>query len=715
MDLNNVEYKNKCSVLIEMIDKLDSEYNKEIIKDNLIKINDYIKDFIETYGLEANVYELFFYEPNSQENITSNVNVNQHLKKTVNLNLLEYILYKPMSLNHISCLHIDDLKIIEKYDDEKIKIFKDKILINYFNELENKNKFNSIPVKFLKEIFNLKISFNLNEVFKETGVPLYFIYLRKNNNLNILKKLEEVGFDKNIKDENGLDFICYSSVKNPKIMKHILKNYKNNILENIKKTDINKNSNSIHDFFNIMSNTKFNLDEINEFIIDLNEKDKYMFIDFYLKASFNNHSHYSVEDRIKKNNNNDFLIFLSQLNTKYLLENEYISNYYLRTLINNICEQNINIDKNNSDYINLINLIEKIVDLNSEKVMYNKTSIVSLYNSIKNIEDKDFAEICLQKIMMIIDKGLKDEVKINVLKEILNLNDCLYPNNFNIKILTKHHEIVLKNFKDLIEKNKDELKSSFLNVNETFLKNSFDIKKLDVLNGKMVGVNDFNYFELFNIFNKYIDININDKQNNIDNKTILAEYLYNNYNKIIELSFLLDKNNSLTSHLKNHLEKHSIKQLNDKEIYENISNLLQPNKNVNINNLFTSMISITNDYFSKNLYDSDEDDDNYIKKNSKVENKYELKQIYSNIQMIILNKVDFEFFKDNINEFSKSLKSTFTFEDFNNMIRSLKEIYNQKILNNDNEAINLLNKIKICENAFYNKGKVKQKNNFRGI
>ena len=317
--------------------------------------------------------------------------------------------------------------------------------------------------------------------------------------------------------------------------------------------------------------------------------------------------------------------------------------------------------------------------------------------------------------MMIIDKGLKDEVKINVLKEILNLNDCLYPNNFNIKILTKHHEIVLKNFKDLIEKNKDELKSSFLNVNETFLKNSFDIKKLDVLNGKMVGVNDFNYFELFNIFNKYIDININDKQNNIDNKTILAEYLYNNYNKIIELSFLLDKNNSLTSHLKNHLEKHSIKQLNDKEIYENISNLLQPNKNVNINNLFTSMISITNDYFSKNLYDSDEDDDNYIKKNSKVENKYELKQIYSNIQMIILNKVDFEFFKDNINEFSKSLKSTFTFEDFNNMIRSLKEIYNQKILNNDDEAINLLNKIKICENAFYNKGKVKQKNNFSGI
>ena len=387
----------------------------------------------------------------------------------------------------------------------------------------------------------------------------------------------------------------------------------------------------------------------------------------------------------------------------------------MTTLINNICEQNINIDKNNSDYINLINLIEKIVDLNSEKVMYNKTSIVSLYNSIKNIEDKDFAEICLQKIMMIIDKGLKDEVKINVLKEILNLNDCLYPNNFNIKILTKHHEIVLKNFKDLIEKNKDELKSSFLNVNETFLKNSFDIKKLDVLNGKMVGVNDFNYFELFNIFNKYIDININDKQNNIDNKTILAEYLYNNYNKIIELSFLLDKNNSLTSHLKNHLEKHSIKQLNDKEIYENISNLLQPNKNVNINNLFTSMISITNDYFSKNLYDSDEDDDNYIKKNSKVENKYELKQIYSNIQMIILNKVDFEFFKDNINEFSKSLKSTFTFEDFNNMIRSLKEIYNQKILNNDDEAINLLNKIKICENAFYNKGKVKQKNNFSGI
>ena len=76
------------------------------------------------------------------------------------------------------------------------------------------------------------------------------------------------------------------------------------------------------------------------------------------------------------------------------------------------------------------------------------------------------------------------------------------------------------------------IKSSFLNVNETFLKNSFDIKKIDVLNVKMVGVNDFNYFELFNIFNKYIDININDKQNNIDNKTILAEYLYNNYNKI---------------------------------------------------------------------------------------------------------------------------------------------------------------------------------------
>ena len=49
------------------------------------------------------------------------------------------------------------------------------------------------------------------------------------------------------------------------------------------------------------------------------------------------------------------------------------------------------------------------------------------------------------------------------------------------------------------------------------------------------------------------------------------------------------------------------------------------------------------------------------------------------------------------------------------MIRSLKEIYNQKILNNDDEAINLLNKIKICENAFYNKGKVKQKNNFSGI
>ena len=370
-------------------------------------------------------------------------------------------------------------------------------LMNYYKKRNKKNHFN--------EFHNNKIRKNL---FEEINTNSKFIYsfekeIKKKYFLNDLspEKYKIIKKYKSIKDEskgknNNSNKISKIKGKNSYFEKNLLvkeKRYKFNILKRKKIIDIINKFNSFRGHKNNY-NQRYNNNELQDKITNNS--------DISFNKSKNKNSIGKKSKKIRKENSK-FDNYIKLYNKKTLIKNKenksnnkfnnifitntlYDDNKYKSQInnTNNICFNNKENDKNNSNYYNpslTINNMNYNLNVYEPKIYYStinnenskNNDIIQLYKNKNNISN----------IYELINKNRKSK-KSHIFNKIKNNNKSNIISNKNKKIVS----LVNKNFINQINSINNDSKKIFIKKNVNILNNkNFDkIKKLISFNKEKI-------------------------------------------------------------------------------------------------------------------------------------------------------------------------------------------------------------------------------------
>ena len=673
--MKNVFFEKKeLETVLNYIAKINANVKNLYIKNkdhkNYKEIN-FIQNFIDKNNYDIKITEKEFHNSNF-ENVTANSY------------LLNVIIESPVVFLN---LDLDSTKIknfvnnLSKNDSE---YFFDKNLVNLISEVKDFSYNDEIlklleskTLDFFKIDFNCDYNYNINALTTlhddYVNKIRYFNYIIKTNNIELIEyfinndKFDKSSKNKHFEIDGYFDFyetvLFTSRFENKKdgYLQYFYIKYANKLMEYITNEDSKSN------YYNVNISEYLNdLKFINDFVSNLNEKNKECFLNMYLYNILYKYDNFEMS-KVSELNKSDIYNFLLNLPDNILFFNkdiEYVLlNYYDFSTISDF---GLDID------VELFNLfIDRIykneikIDLKKDNNFEYLISLFSLNNNLKSNEfylylndyNNDFEY--LEKKAQIISKVINIYLSTNNEKSITGLLNELSLPEYRMKPYLKNFVLFsinhIKN-DDLVLLEKENLKKYLIEMfsemaSLAYSKNSFDKDTMSYESNK--NTDDFfvalnNKLDMLMYILKEFDININQELTSfknlqskpIENKSLFYIYMFNYiYHYSTPYIFKLD----LICHLKND-EK-------DKCLIDFID-------------------------FAKDVNQLIKGDDNIMFGSDKLS--------YININLI--KKIISRFNTDDLSLYKKEIKNAFNmfdFDEYEKSINVLNQHFNKLILNDE--------------------------------